>query len=367
MREPRTIAIFCQVLDNYGDVGVCWRLARRFAHDGKNVTLWVDDLKRLQRLRPSINPGSAEQALDHFTLRSWSDAAPLGVVADLIISAFGCRLPEADLIRMSAVTPPPVWVNLEYLSAEPWVEGSHLLPSPHPRWPLREYFFFPGFTQRTGGLLCEPDLLARRKAFDVDTRSRFLSRLGIQPPTGSKLVSLFCYPSAPIASLFHMMQSGAPVMCLVPEGVTALAPAAGETWSRGALTLKGVPFLEPDEYDHLLWSCDLNFVRGEDSAVRAQWAAQPMLWQLYPQADDAHAVKLQAFSALYSESLDPHCASTWDSFSRWWNGSQHATPDWRGLLNALPVLKAYSYAWQQRLASIPELASSLIEFARQIR
>jgi len=367
MREPPTIAIFCQVLDNYGDVGVCWRLARRLARDGKQVTLWADDLNRLQRLRPAIDPSAAQQPLDGFTLCPWSDAAPLSVVADLVVSAFGCRLPEGYLVRMAAMTPAPAWVNLEYLSAEPWVEASHLLPSPNPRVPLLEYFFFPGFTQRTGGLLREPDLVVQRAAFDVNAKKRFLSRIGVQPVAGSKLLSLFCYPSAPIESLFQLMQSGPPVMCLVPEGVTPLAPAAGETWTRGKLTVQGIPFLEPDEYDHLLWSCDLNFVRGEDSAVRAQWAAQPMLWQLYPQAESAHQVKLQAFSALYCGALGPNDAAIWNSFSSWWNGRQQTTPDWHGLLDALPVLKVHAYTWQQRLASIPELAGSLIEFARQIR
>lgn len=365
MRELRTVDIFCQVLDNFGDVGVCWRLARILASRGYSVTLWVDDLDRLQRLRPTVDISLGQQALDGFTVRHWSSTTTPEAVADLVICAFGCRLPEPVLLQMSAMTPAPVWINLEYLSAERWVERSHRLASPHPRLPLVEYFFFPGFTQQTGGLLRETDLLIKRAAFDTEARMNFLSQLGIHPQPGSHLVSLFCYPSAPIESLFQAMQSGPPVVCLVPEGVTPLAPISGKTSAHGALTLQGIPFLDPDDYDRLLWSCDLNFVRGEDSASRAQWAAQPMLWQLYPQADHAHLLKLQAFLALYDELLDPVCADQVRNFSRWWNGESVA-PDWPGLTAVLPVLKAHARSWQQQLAASGELATGLIEFAREI-
>lgn len=365
MRELRSVDIFCQVLDNYGDAGVCWRLARTLGSLGQSVTLWVDDLTRLQQLRPSVDVSRAQQALDGFTLRHWSSTTTHEPVADLVICAFGCRLPESVLLQMASMAPAPVWINLEYLSAERWVEQNHGLPSPHPRLQLVEHFFFPGFTQQTGGLLRETDLLAKRAAFDAKARIHFLSQLGIHQQPGNHLVSLFCYPSAPIASLFQEMQSGPPVLCLVPEGVTPLAPASGKTSTQGALTLQSIPFLDPDDYDRLLWSCDLNFVRGEDSASRAQWAAQPMLWQLYPQADGAHLPKLHAFLALYSDLLDPVCAARLRSFSRWWNGEPMA-PDWPGLMAVLPVLKAHACIWQQQLAAIEELATGLIEFAREI-
>ena len=365
MREVRSVDIFCEVLDNFGDVGVCWRLARILASHGQKVTLWVDDLTRLQRLRPTLDISLTQQALDGFTLRYWSSTAKPETVADLVVCAFGCRLPESVLLQMAAMTQPPVLINLEYLSAERWVEQSHRLPSPHPRLPLVEYFFFPGFTQRTGGLLREIDLLASREAFDANARENFLSQLGVHLQPGSRLVSLFCYPSAPIAPLFQAMQSGPPVLCLVPEGITPLATASGKTSTQGALTLQGIPFLDPDDYDRLLWSCDLNFVRGEDSASRAQWAAQPMLWQLYPQADHAHRSKLHAFLALYGESLDPVCADRLQNFSAWWNGVPIAA-DWSGLMTVLPVLKAHARIWQQQLAASGELATALIEFAREI-
>lgn len=361
MRTLRSIDLFCEVIDNYGDAGVCWRLARALAERHLNVRLWIDDLSRLQRLRPGLDLARAVQPLDGFTLQRWQDPDDAG--ADLVISAFGCRLPDRYLAAMATRTPSPVWINLEYLSAESWVEGSHGLPSPHPRLPLVQYFFFPGFTPRTGGLLREAGLGEQRAAFGAMERRAWLEQLGVVVPPRSLLLSLFCYPSAPLAALFEAMRSGPPVVCCVPEGVTPLAPPAGSTRREGALTLVGLPFLTPDDYDRLLWSCDLNFVRGEDSAVRAQWAGRPFVWQLYPQQAGAHLVKLEAFLGVY---LAGNTGSVAGNFFRVWNGDPTASFDWLAWIAAVPGLQAQSDAWSQRLANLPSLPDSLIEFARKI-
>ncbi len=363
MRSLHSADIFCEVIDNFGDAGVCWRLARALAAAGLKVTLWIDDLARLQRLRPALDTRRDTQPLDGFVLRRWSADALAG--GDLVISAFGCRLPEAMLQQMAAAPPAPVWINLEYLSAEAWVEDSHRMPSPHPRLPLVQHFYFPGFTGRTGGLLREAGLLAARDAFGAQQRAGFLARLGVAVPDGALLVSLFCYPSAPIGPLLQALRSGPPVVCLVPEGVSALAPAAGQRRSDGALTLIGIPFLEPDDYDRLLWSCDLNFVRGEDSAVRAQWAARPFVWQFYAQAEDAHLDKLEAFLTRYAGPPRPNVVAL-RAFWRAWNGDPAARLDWQALLAALPALASCAREWQRELSSQQELAAGLIEFAREI-
>lgn len=364
MRHPRSADIFCEVIDNYGDAGVCWRLGRALSQLGLQVRLWIDDLDRLARLRPSIDTALDMQPVDGFVLRRWH-GEPIAD-ADIVISAFGCRLPEATLQALACRAPKPVWINLEYLSAEPWVESSHRLPSPHPRLPLVQHFYFPGFTPRTGGLLREASLPQARAAFDEPARDEFLQRLGIAVPKGAALVSLFCYPSAPLAALLAAMRAGPPVVCVVPEGVTPLAPAAGETRTEGSLTLQGLRFLEPDDYDRLLWSADLNFVRGEDSAARAQWSGQPFVWQLYPQQQRAHINKLEAFLSLYTDGLGEHTASLLRQCALDWNDEASSAFDWIGLHASLPDLKAHGRVWQAKLESAGELAAGLVEFAREI-
>ncbi len=405
MRKLQSAHVFCEVIDNFGDAGVCWRLSRALAAQGLTVTLWIDDLQRLQRLRPALNlaPAAARagQAIDGFCVRRWqpgkaaadaadvadvavadvaavaaaadadADAAASAEPADLVIAAFGCRLPASYLAAMAALPVAPVWINLEYLSAEAWVAGSHALPSPHPRLPLTEHFYFPGFTTDTGGLLKEAGYEQARLAFGAAERRAFLAGLGIAAGEGADadarpLLSLFCYPSAGIEALFAALARGPAVCCVVPEGVTPLAPAAGQVRVQGALTLFGLPFLEPDDYDRLLWSCDLNFVRGEDSAVRAQWARRPLLWQLYPQDDAAHRAKLDAFLGLYTRGMPAALAAGYAQAIHAWNGDPAAALDWPALLEVLPGLREHAGRWAGQLSAQHELARGLIEFAGKI-
>lgn len=381
MRSLQTADVFCEVIDNFGDAGVCWRLARALAAQGLAVTLWIDDLRRLQRLRPALDPALPVQPLDGFQVRHWRNAeaaataASASSAADLVVAAFGCRLPHDYLEAMAARSEPPAWVNLEYLSAEDWVAGSHGLPSPHPRLKLTEHFYFPGFGSGTGGLLKEATYDDAKRAFEGGQRPAFLAQLGVPVAEGVPLVSLFCYPAADVEGLFSAMAGGPTVHCVVPEGVTMLAPPAGQSRTVGALTLHGIPFVAPDDYDRLLWSCDLNFVRGEDSAVRAQWAGRPLLWQLYPQEGDAHRVKLDAFLNRYTAGMPPPLAAVVTRAMRSWNGAQDSesltgagshAPDWISVLAALPALRLHAGQWAARLGSQPELAAGLIEFAGKI-
>ena len=383
MRDLQSAAIFCEVIDNFGDVGVCWRLARQLAQQEKlAVTLWVNDLAALQRLRPAIDVRLPVQQLDGFMVLQW-DTQKMSVlsadklnVADLVIEAFGCKLPQQYLTAMAALDTPPVWINLEYLSAESWVESCHCLPSPHPTLALTKYFYFPGFTQATGGLLREAALDAQRAALQRDAarRTAWLDQSCISLADDTKLVSMFCYPSAPLERLFAAMQTSDPVLCVVPEGVAVEvmtrylghAPVAGACAVAGNLRLQVIPFLLPDEYDCLLACCDVNFVRGEDSLVRAQWACRPFIWQAYEQEQGAHFDKLAALADRYETGLDSLQATTVRQFARCWNGDQQAQMDWSALLKLLPVLRAHALKWQESLSIHTELARGLVEFARRI-
>ena len=284
--------IFCSVVDNYGDIGVCWRLARQLAGEhGMRVRLWVDDLASFARINPGIDPALPAQSSRGVEVRHWLDPFPpsdlADGVADVVIEAFACHLPESWVVAMAAREPKPVWINLEYLSAENWVRGCHGLASPHPRLPLTKHFFFPGYFAGTGGLIAESDLEARRDAFrrDAGAQAQLWSALGVPTPAAEEIrVSLFGYENRAMPELLAAWaESPAPVVCLVPEGRTALqvstcfvqeSSAVGTRLSRGSLEVRIVPFVEQDVFDRLLWACDCNFVRGEDSFVRSQWAAR---------------------------------------------------------------------------------------------
>jgi uncharacterized repeat protein (TIGR03837 family) len=210
-----------------------------------------------------------------------------------VVEAFGCDPPEAFVARMAAAPLPPAWLNLEYLSAERYVERSHGLPSPVMHGPAKglvKQFFYPGFSDRTGGLLREHDFAARRAAFD---RAGWLARWGV--PASGRVVSLFCYEPPALPQLLEQLAAGPGTTHLLVTAGRAAAAVRAWGGERGALRLHCLPLLDQRGFDELLWSCDLNFVRGEDSLVRGLLAGVPCVWQIYPQDDDAHHAKLLAF------------------------------------------------------------------------
>ena len=382
---PTSLAIFCKVVDNYGDIGICWRLSRQLRQEhALDVTLWVDNLESFQRICPAVAPHAALQVVEGITVRHWrgqDDAFAPADVADIVIEFFACDIPPGYIEAMARCEPRPVWLNLEGLTAEEWVEGCHTLPSMHPRLPLTKHFFFPGFTARTGGLLGEASLDAQRLQFQSDPAAAtdFLATLGV---TGAEMaatkVSLFCYPDAPVAALFAAWQAGgAKVTCLVPEGVASQAVAAflgadavaGASATRAALTVRVLPFVAQPDYDKLLWACDVNLVRGEDSFVRAQWAGKPFVWHIYPQDENLHHVKLRAFLQRYAGGIDSLA-----QFSLAWNGAAAAgagqddwNARWQALAADLPRIGQRAGEWRREMVALGDLASNMLNFARALR
>ena len=376
--------IFCRVIDNHGDLGVCWRLCADLAQRDHAVRLWVDDASALAWMAP--------QGCAGVTVHAWPDDAVLQALAqdttfnigDVVVEAFGCELPEAFQALMAQGTS-PVWVNLEYLSAEGYVARSHGLASPVMSGPARgmtKWFFFPGFTPDTGGLLREPDLLnpltpdgnttnvtaghTRRSKFD---RAAWLAGLPLDKPIAAneRLISLFCYEPAALPDLLtQLSQADAPTRLLVTQGRPSAAVAAAThalhmpSSGTGPLHISQLPYLSQTDFDHLLWACDFNLVRGEDSLVRALWAGQPFAWHIYPQDDLAHHDKLHAFEAALDMPADLR------KFHAVWNGletgplpalSRTAIDDWR----------VWGHQTQQRLLAQTDLTSQLLSFVAQKR
>lgn len=363
--------IFCCVVDNYGDIGVTWRLARQLvAEHDLAVRLWVDDLKAFVRLCPEADADAASQVREGVEVCRWQAEWQAAEVADVVIGAFGCQIPLPYIDAMAARQTPALWLNLEYLSAEDWVEGCHGLPSPQANG-LRKVFFFPGFTEGTGGLLREAGLLARRDAFD---RGAFLDSLQIRPQPDARLISLFAYENPGLAGWFDALAEDArPNHVLVPEGrviedvkawLVVDNLAVGDIHRRGALTVQVLPFVPQDDYDRLLWSCDFNAVRGEDSFVRAQWAGQPLLWHIYVQEEYAHWEKLEAFLERYTQGLPPAAAATLVELWRAWNMDRDMGAAWKQLLAHWDELAVHARHWCAQQAARPDLATALVQFYR---
>ncbi len=368
--------IFCSVVDNYGDIGVTWRLARQLvAEQGCAVRLWVDDLAAFTRICPQADGALEQQLQQGVQVCQWPRVWPDVAAADVVIEAFACTLPPAYISAMAARARPALWLNLEYLSAEDWVQGCHGLPSMQSNG-LQKFFFFPGFTAKTGGLMREGDLLAQRDALQQSpvTRQAFLRSLGIEPQPDAQLISLFAYENSGLSDWFDALaHSAQPSHLLVPEGrvlgdvqrwLGVEQLGAGHVHERGNVRVQILPFVSQQTYDRLLWCCDFNAVRGEDSFVRALWAARPLVWHIYKQDDDAHLDKLQAFLTLYQQGLPAPSQAALSDFWLAWNAGEGIAEGWENLQTWRSELTAHAEQKALQWASQPDLATALVQFYR---
>jgi uncharacterized repeat protein (TIGR03837 family) len=317
------------------------------------VRLWVDDACALSWMAPNHASSGVE-------VLAWTQASPDTLaqlsVGDVWIEAFGCQIPEAFVAHGVATrSTAPLWINLEYLSAEDWVPRMHGLPSPIMNGPAQgwtKHFVFPGFTPETGGLLREVDLLQRQAHFDRTAARR---RLAPDLLAEGWLISLFCYEPAALPKLMTSL-AGTPHQLLVTPGRPLAAVQAALAHRCAEPVWRALAHTDQGGFDELLWACDLNFVRGEDSLVRALWAGRAFVWHIYPQDDQAHHAKLEAFLDWLQAPVSLR------RFHRVWNGLDPAP---------LPALDTdtlaewtrCAHAARARLLGQPDLLSHLLERA----
>jgi uncharacterized repeat protein (TIGR03837 family) len=353
-RPPLTWDLFCHVIDNWGDLGVCWRLASGLRQAGQRVRLWVDEPAPLAWMAPEAGTGH-DPALQ---VHPWPRGAPPPLdlpPGDVLVEAFGCEVDPAWVQVLQPQAAGRLWLNLEYLSAEPYVARCHGLPSPVLTGPLQgrtKWFFYPGFTPLSGGLLRETALLAQQQAFDA---SAWWRGQGSAPPAGP-VVSLFCYEPPALPALLQA-PALAQATWVLSAGRGAAAFDAARPHLPATASVLALPPTPQADFDQRLWVSDFNLVRGEDSLVRALWAGEALLWQLYPQHDGAHAAKLEAF-------LDwLQAPPGLRRLHRLWNGTEAGTlppldlPAWRDCVQGA----------RQRLLAQPDLVTQLLRFAAEKR
>lgn len=367
--------IFCRVIDNYGDIGVTWRLARQLSQEhGYAVRLWVDNLQAFQRICSALVTDLDYQVVSGIQVVHWHDELQLPAewhCGDVVIEAFACQLPDSYLTLMRQKKQ-LLWLNLEYLTAESWAAECHALPSLQPGG-LKKYFFFPGFTENTGGLLREANLLTQREFFlSGQQRSAFLAQLGVQQQANARLISLFAYANAALPSWLqglsedsqgnHVLVLQGPVLSTLADYFEQAELEVGQLYQKGRLTVQVLPYIEQMDFDRLLWSCDFNCVRGEDSFVRAQWAGKPFIWHIYPQQEQAHMDKLLAFMSMYNNGLDVNIKVSYEFAWLAWNNAGDMRQAWQQLMSHEKALQAHAVRWLEQQIKLPDLATKLASF-----
>lgn len=356
--------IFCRVIDNFGDAGVCWRLAADLASRGEQVCLYIDQPELLTGL--ISNAPVAELVSVH----GWPEddqSFTTSDIADVVIEAFACDPPAAYIHAMSQANRYVAWINLEYLSAEDWVASCHRSPSPHPSYALTKHFYFPGFTPETGGLLREPTLMPQLEQLASARTHEALQELKL---------FLFSYQQPAIASWLDVLEMNSTISLSVAPcpAWPQIAQWTAEHLNINALKIRPLPFVPQHEFDELLADFDVLFIRGEDSFVRAQWAGKPLVWHIYPQDDDVHLVKLRAF---YDQYLTQGALTETQRYVYWrfvlaWNGGplsetlESLEELWPEFVAIYPALLANARAWRQALLKQADLVTQLKDFVSHL-
>jgi uncharacterized repeat protein (TIGR03837 family) len=372
--------IFCKIVDNFGDIGICWRLSQQLVKEHHcQVRLFIDDLTTAKKIIPALVDTLQQQSINGVEISTWP-TMPIEP-ATVVIGAFACELPDTYIQLMPASQ--SVWVNLEYLSAEDWVSDYHAKPSPHPSLAITKHFYFPGFKSDTGGLIRESNLIKARDNFVGSETEQlvFWQKLGafneISEIKNSIKISLFCYPQANIQYLIlALMSVNKPVDLFVPADSTIKSineilidfeVINAKMLRKANITMHFLPFLCQAEYDHLLWACDLNFVRGEDSWIRAIWAGKPFIWQPYIQTEHTHITKLNAFLEVYSSTASHEIKSLLaDAHLSWSNVENSGLMSLQHMIKHLPKLSCYAQLQANLLAEQTDLATKLVSFSENL-
>ena len=338
------IGIVCKVIDNFGDAGFSLRLAKALASNGHSVDLFHDHSATFSALYPTHD-------IDRLTLIDATQAAIEDTAVrapDLILEPFGTSSEQTRFrfdVALKRNCPGVPWLLIDYLSSEKWVESFHLSTSVDPSTGHMTTFFYPGFTEKTGGLIhCDYP----RHLLDCPPQAK---KTGLD-------IFIFAYSNAPVRELVDACNS-----MNEREHTIRIGLAGNGMALKAQDCAKLLPFVPQSQFDELLAQHDVLFVRGEDSFVRAQLAGKPLIWQIYPTEDNAHAEKLTCFYELYAEGLDADCkVALWNCWLAW-NGIDTEADFgeiWIALLPHLPELQTHAMRWQTRLLNGRELVKEVL-------
>ena len=359
-KSPIVCHLTCKVIDFFGDIGVAWRIAKQLKIDFNiEVHLLVDDLVTTKRLIPSIDLSLQKQTINGINICHCDfseDSTSLPPPPDFLFNVFNIDLPHSykTLIKRKKSK----YIVIEYLSAEPWVDNFHLKPSIDPQSGLIKTYFYPGFTNQTGGLIREKGLFLRREAFDQSRRKKLIQSLGGDPNLYS--ISLFYYPIQKIEVFLDVIDHiNKPAQFFIPQYLFDLLKLKN---NYQFIHIIPYPFLNHDDFDNLLWSCDLNFVRGEDSWTRAIWAGKPFIWQPYIQGNNIHLIKLKAFLKRYYEACDQDLSEILIKMHDDWSNNKFNEVLWRDFFKQQARLEAFVLKQSHHYFKEASFVESLVDY-----
>lgn len=354
------LTILCKVVDNFGDIGFVYRLAKNLVQLNplREIRIAVDNLAAFNKIESMVDPALAEQVLEVACADSLQaqegadkagnegkpktaaetksvgkpknggrlrifDATNAAVCARewtkkparVILECFQCGRPDwLEALLFDGVTRALI-INIDYLTAEDYAEEFHRLKS-GTRSPLvRKVNFMPGFTAKTGGLILDAAAETASKPKSAPaTENGFITK------TAGPQILMFSYPKdfAPIIRAILRWNKAAQVNLAQGAGKESFLSAK----NAGDLKINQMPFLSQEEWDKNLYAQDILFVRGEDSLSRACLSGKPFVWQAYLQDDNYQLVKVRALLERMRPHFDADDFAALENFWLLYNGAE---------------------------------------------
>ncbi len=314
--KVNSIDIFCEIIDNFGDIGVVYRISKELKKIFQNVRIRMV-LNRLEEFK-AINKKVKDidfQEIDGLicvTEKYVKENAETFGTADVFIEAFGCNVPEEYIKRAKENS--KLWINLEYLSGEKWIEDFHLCESLIDSKTLKKIFYMPGFSEKSGGVIIDSGFL-ERKEYGKNNREKVLNKYFPNVDIKDKLIgTVFSYEKN-FDNLLEVLKDYERETLLILMGEKTqksfseilqkkLIENFGKIVKYGKITMMYADFLSQEEYEEVISAADFNFTRGEDSFVRGILLEKPFMWHIYLQEEKAHMDKIKAFTERFRESVE---------------------------------------------------------------
>lgn len=341
------IDIFCEVIDNYGDVGVAYRLARELKriYPNKELRFIINQTEELNLIKKN----------DDIIVIDYKDVDKIEQPADLVIETFACNIPEIYMDK--ALKTSKLMINLEYFSSEDWVDDFHLQES-FLGGNLKKYFFIPGLSEKSGGIILDKEFLDRKNKVQ-ENREYYLKQFNINEKY-DLIISVFSYEKNFDNFLKTLQKLDKKVLLLLLSEKTQknfIKYFDNNDYYDKIKAVK-LPFFTYDKYEKLLALCDINLVRGEDSFVRALLLAKPFLWHIYPQDENTHIIKLESF-------LEKYCPNNKELKETFINYNINKD-DFSYFFKNLDEIKIYNEKYSDYLIKNCNLIDKLINFIEKI-
>ena len=315
--ELKTLDIFCEIIDNYGDIGVVYRTAKELQKifPESKIRVFLNRLDEFKKINSQVIdlPSQNIDGIEYITFDYLRDNANKLLTAQVIIEAFGCQIPE-EYIEI-AYDNSELLINLEYLSAEDWIEDFHLQSSPLGRGKLKKVFFMPGFTEKSGGVIANSNYLERIQRVLENKEFYEKKYLSDIEDRENKIVgTLFSYEKnfTPLLEDLKKLDKDVVILAMGEKTQDSLRKILKNfsiedfrnSLKYGKIEIKFLNFLNQEEYEELINIVDFNFVRGEDSFIRAVLTGKPYMWHIYCQEEYAHMDKIEGFLDKYRRVIE---------------------------------------------------------------